>query len=126
MKMDSYILFLVIMIVAGYSTANGQTIYHVDPNNTVYVNQVRTVGPTLPAGIHLFNSSSGDISILVSDDNTKWDTLKMEGNTTLSYRSMDKYILLYTSATNFCHRELTYGNAYTIYWDKVTKRWDIK
>jgi hypothetical protein len=126
MKTNSFFLLTCIFMALPYFS-NGQTVYHVDPNATYGMNpdNMRSTSTTIN-GIKLTNDYAKDISILLSDNGTSWDTTKIPGSAILSYTSSVKYIRIFTSVNNFVYYKLTSGNAYDIYWNKEKNRWDVK
>lgn len=126
MKTNNFFLILCIFMTLPYFSI-GQTIYHVDPNATYGMNpdNIRTTSAPI-SGIKLTNDYAKDISILLSDNGTSWDTTKIPGSAILSYTSSVKYIKIFTSARNSVFYKLTSGNSYYIYWNKDKNRWDVK
>ena len=114
-------------IVSLSLAVKGQTIYHIDPNNTngmIPDNSRRA--RTTATDIKLSNDYSQNISIILSDNNKDWDTTKILANSSLLYKVPTKYLKIYTSTDVFSFVKLTLGNSYSIYWDNSKKKWDVR
>jgi len=121
------LLFFTFILLAFSLRAGAQNKYHSDPNLMPQMKpDYGQVASNAVTGIKLVNNYADNISILLSNDNVHWDTTSITGKSVQDFNLNKKYILIYTTATNLCHKLLTSGNSYSIYWDGIAKRWDIK
>jgi len=121
-----YTLLLLCLLGVSRVSYGQHTTYHSDPNIPQSSVPDNTSKPAA-TGLVITNNTTQDFSVLVSTDNTKWNTVPIKANGgTLQYTEKIVYVKIYTTADKFKYYKLLSGFSYAIAWDSTNQLWTLQ